>query len=228
MKNLKTYFWGIALIIIGVVLGLNQLNITQINIFFEGWWTLFIIVPFFIDFFEGDDKTSSLIGMGVGIALLLAARDIISFEIIWKLALPTILITWGLSIVFKDTLNTKINKKIKEINKKNGENLDSTHFTTFGGDEIKVENENFDGANLTAVFGGLDYDLSNITIKKDCVINCVAIFGGIDIIAPKNVNIMVKSASLFGGVSNKKHQNDEKTKTIYINASCIFGGVEIK
>ena len=37
------------------------------------------------------------------------------------------------------------------------------------------------------------------------------------------------STPIFGGVENK-HENsdDKKSKTLYINATCVFGGVEIK
>lgn len=36
---------GLLLLVIGVVILLNALNILPINIFFNGWWTLFLIVP---------------------------------------------------------------------------------------------------------------------------------------------------------------------------------------
>lgn len=49
--------WGLVFIILGVIFGLNALEITNINIFFSGWWTLFIIVPSFIDLFKKNDKT---------------------------------------------------------------------------------------------------------------------------------------------------------------------------
>ena len=56
-----------------------------------------------------------------------------------------------------------------------------------------------------------------------------SVFGGIDILVPDNVVIKTKSTSIFGGVENKKEvTNDENKTTIYVNATCIFGGVEIK
>ena len=39
----------------------------------------------------------------------------------------------------------------------------------------------------------------------------------------------VSSNSIFGGVSEKKHNPDNAgAVTLYINATCIFGGVDIK
>ena len=43
MKNISKGLWGIVLIAIGVVIGLNSFGVANIDIFFDGWWTLFII-----------------------------------------------------------------------------------------------------------------------------------------------------------------------------------------
>ena len=46
MKKFRNILWGLVLIILGLIFGGNALGITDINLFFDGWWTLFIIVPF--------------------------------------------------------------------------------------------------------------------------------------------------------------------------------------
>ena len=117
MNKISNLLWGFVFIIIGVVFGLNALEITDINIFFDCWWTLFIIVPCFIGLFKDDDKSSNLIGLIIGLCLLLGCQDIIEFAIIWKLMIPAILVMIGLSFIFKDTLNSKVNKEIKKLNK---------------------------------------------------------------------------------------------------------------
>ena len=52
------------------------------------------------------------------ITIFLGCQDIINFDLIWKLALPTILVIIGLSIIFKDTLGGKVNDEIKKLNEK--------------------------------------------------------------------------------------------------------------
>ena len=83
MEKAKAIIFGLILIIIGVILGLNSLEITNINIFFDGWWTLFIIIPCFIGLLNDKEKTGSLIGLCIGICLLLASLDVINFDLIW-------------------------------------------------------------------------------------------------------------------------------------------------
>ena len=228
MKKIGNILWGIVFIIIGVIIGLNALDITHINIFFSGWWTLFIIIPCFIDLFNDKDKTGDIIGIIVGVILLLCAQNILSFAIVWKLAIPTILIVLGISIIFKSSINSKLNKEIDKLKQKS--NAENEYCSTFSSQDIKFDNQEFQGANLTAVFGGVRADLRNAIINEEQVINCSAIFGSIEIIPSDEINIKVKTTSIFGGVSNsrKNKEINNELKTVYINAMCLFGGVSIK
>ena len=226
MNNIKNILWGIILVIIGVIIGLNTIGITDIDIFFDGWWTLVIIVPCFIGLFTNKDKTGNIIGLLVGVILLLGMQNIIDFNLIWKLLLPSIIVIIGLSLIFKNTFNSKINNEIKKLNNKNTK--DNEYCATFSGQRIDFPNEEFKGATLNSVFGSITCDLREAKIKEDVVINASSVFGGIDIIVPDDVNIKIKSNSNFGGVNNKKKNNEDKKYTIYVNASCLFGGVDIK
>ncbi len=204
------------------------LGITNINIFFDGWWTLFIIIPCFIGLFKEREKTGNIIGLLIGTALLLCCQNILNFDMIWKLAFPAILIVIGISFIFKDTFNHKVSEEIKKLNDK--KTKDGGYCATFSGQDVNFDGEKFNGTDLTAVFGGVKCDLRNAIIENDVVINSSSIFGGIDIYVPDNVKVKVKSSSIFGGVDEKKRNQVENKEahTIYINATCIFGGVDIK
>ena len=227
MKKFGNVLWGIVLIVIGLIIGGNALGITNINIFFDGWWTLFIIIPCFIGLFKDNEKTGNLIGLLIGVALLLACQDVLDFDLIWKLAFPAILVAIGLSIIFRDTLGGKVSSEIKKLNeKRSGEN---SYCATFAGQNVNFDGEKFTGADLTAVFGGVKCDLRNAIIDSDVVINASSTFGGIEIFVPSDVKIKIKSTPIFGGVENKANTKPtENSHTIYINSTAVFGGVEIK
>ena len=227
MKRISDIIWGLILIIIGVILGGNALDIFNINLFFDGWWTLFIIVPTFIGLVTEKDKTGNIIGLIIGLLLLLSCRGLFDFKLIWKLIFPLIFVIIGLSLIFKNNINKEVNEKIKKLN----ENLSSNdgYTATFSGQNLNFDGEEFKGSNLNAIFGGIKLDLRKAIINEDIVINASSIFGGIDIYIPDNCKVKIKSNSIFGGVSNNKKCNvDDNSYTIYINASCMFGGVEIK
>jgi len=225
MKKTSNLLWGTLFIIVGLIFGLNALEITNINIFFKGWWTLFIIIPCFIGLFNEKNKTGNIIGVLIGICLLLASNDIIRFEIIFKLIFPTILVVIGVSLIFKDTINNKVKKEIKKLNKTN----DKEYYATFGAQTLNYDKEEFNGCDMNAVFGGITCELEEAIIKEDTIINASSIFGMITIKVPKDVKVKITSTPIFGGVSDeRKEKNNDSKKVLYINATCLFGGVEIK
>lgn len=227
MKKFSNILWGLLFIILGVIIGLNSFGITDINLFFDGWWTLFIIIPCTIELFRSRDKTGNLIGIAVGVALLLACQDILTFDMLWKLMLPAILVIIGLSLVFKDVLFGKKSASFKRSSDKVGQ--EDTHFAAFSGKDIKYDGQIFYGNDLTAVFGSITCDLRNAVIEEDVIINANVTFGGIDILVPAGINVEVKSTAIFGGVSDKRRSDSALTSpTVYVSGICLFGGVDIK
>ena len=96
MKNLKRIIFGIILVVAGTIFALNALEITDIDIFFEGWWTLFIIVPCFLNLVSGHDVAGNIAGLTLGVLLLLCTRDILDWSMMWKLFIPAIVVIIGL------------------------------------------------------------------------------------------------------------------------------------
>ena len=225
MKKASSVLWGIVLIAAGIILALNVLNITNIDIFFDGWWTLFIIVPCSIGLFTEREKTGNIVGIAVGVFLLLCCQDILSFAMLWKLLVPAIIVIIGLKMVLVGLFGNKANEIMKKLRMEGKE--PKSGCAVFSGCDLNYSGAVFEGAELTAVFGGLNCDLRGAIIEKDCAIQVSAIFGGIDIFVPAGINVKVSSNSIFGGVSNKTaaHQN---APTLYISGTCMFGGVEIK
>lgn len=227
MKKVSKILWGVALILVGGIFALNAFGITNVEVFFDGWWTLFIIVPCFIGIFNEREKTGNIIGLLIGVFLLLCCQNVLGFDMLWKLAIPTIIVIIGLKLILTAIFGDRATKMIVESHQ-NGDNV-KTGCATFSGQDLNYDGEVFEGAELSAVFGGVKCDLRNAIIEKDCAITASAIFGGIDIYVPDNVNVKISSNSIFGGVSEKKHRPYmEGAITLYINATCIFGGAEIK
>ena len=115
MKKISSVIWGIVLIAAGALFALNALNITNIDIFFDGWWTLFIIVPCAVGLFTEREKTGNIIGIAVGVFLLLCCQDILSFSMLWKLLVPAIIVIIGLKMVFTGLFGNKANEIIAKI-----------------------------------------------------------------------------------------------------------------
>jgi len=226
MKKMNRILWGIVLIAIGAVLALKVCGV-EVDIFIEGWWTFFIIIPSAIGLFTEREKLGNLIGILIGVLLLLAARDVITFGFAWKLMVPAIIILVGLKLVF----GAFFHKKGEDVYRKRTESGKPLKNGTavFGGTEMRFDGEVFDGAELNAVFGGVNCDLRGAEITGDCVINACAVFGGIDIFVPDGINVKIDSTSIFGGASDEKKRPFQADRpTVYIRATALFGGVDAK
>lgn len=211
----ENILWGVLLIIVGVLFLGKNLEWWNINIFFDGWWTLLIIFFSIRGLFDKNSRTWSFITLVLGILMLLACQEVIAWNMIWKILIPILIIIIGLSLMFD-------NKKGKKINRKNAKQ----YVAVFSGIDEKIQEIESD-FNAVAVFGGIELDLREAKLKKDIVIEAVTVFGGIDIKAPKNIKLVINGLPIFGGVENKYEDNTESDITIHLNYTCIFGGIDI-
>ena len=108
-------------------------------------------------------------------------------------------------MIFKDTFNKK----------KHRQNI--------------YDNQLYIGGNYDVTFNGLILDLSKAYLNEETNITISTLFGGVDLYLPDDVNIQIQSSNFLGGVDLHKRENKiENTKVIYLNARCIFGGINIK
>ncbi len=221
MKRGNKILWGVLLVAVGVFFGLRALGILSFQILFDGWWTLFIIVPCFVGLFTERDKWGNGIGLLVGVLLLLCCQDVLTFSVLWKLVLPLLALLSGLRLIFGG---------IKGENSPPMGATPRSGCAVFSGSELRFDNERFEGAELTAVFGGVECDLRGAIIPEDCTVRATAVFGGVDIFLPDTVNVQLRSSSLFGGVSDKKRPRPaiSGAPTLYIQGNSLFGGVDLK
>ncbi len=232
MRNTQKIILGIALVLVGIIFALNALGIFEIDIFFPGWWTLFIIIPSFVGLFGKHDRFGSLIGLAIGVALLLSAQNIIDLSLLWKLFVPIILILFGIKIIFNTSRNRQTSETINNL--RNNGLSHGKDTVAFSSQNINYDGKVFEGAALDAVFGSISLDLRNAIFEQDSVITASAIFAGIDIIVPNYVQVKIESNSIFGAVSDKRnysnYQNPQADSaiTLYVEGTCLFGGVDIK
>lgn len=101
MDNLGKKIWGLIITVVGVIVGLNAMGVTDINIFFDGWWALIMIIPAVVDIIRYGFNIGSVVLLILGVACLLYAQGLFNFDIIRKLFFPAVLIFLGLTMMFK-------------------------------------------------------------------------------------------------------------------------------
>lgn len=214
--------WGLILIAVGLLLGLNQMDVLPFDLFFDGWWSLFIIVPGAMALIFDKDKWGGAIGLLFGVFFLLSAQEVLNIDLLWKLILPVLIVLWGLKLVFGKRSKTK-EQPVSVC-------ADASRcVAVFSGQEMRCDGKPFHGAKLVAVFGGVDVFAASAIITEDCAVEVAAVFGGVDLYLPAGVNVEVTSGGIFGGVENLHAAPPiEGAPTVYVKAAAVFGGVDIK
>ncbi len=278
-RNTAGIVLGLLFLVIGAgyladVLGL----VDEFTIFFDGWWTLFIIVPCFCGLLgKGDGKVGYLIGIAIGLFLLLWAQEVVNSDKLFTLLVACVFGLLGVNLLLpkKQREYRKPEQRTDRFDRgadtASHGNVGTEAYTTtaagvvfedaptvtvepdgtestsggnaagvedkivcaavFAGRDIHVDNSSFSGADLSAVFGGIDMNLKNAVVTRNVTIEVKAVFGGISLIMPPNVRVVVEVTPILGGVDNGTRTPlgaDENTPTIYVRGTCIFGGVDIK
>ena len=231
--NRNKVIWGSALVLFGIAW--IVCIILHVNILFEGWWTMFIIIPSICGLLGNRDKTGPAIGLGVGVLLLLAEQNVIDWDMFWKIGLAVLVIALGLGMMFGNTVSKITSKKREEDNvspfeilNRDGKNIRVVN-ASFGEQNLSFGGEIFEGADVTASFASVHLDLRGATISEDVEMKVNCKFAGLVIYAPNDLLVKVTADSTFGGVDDKRRIIlSNQTRTLYISGSCVFSGIEIK
>lgn len=224
MKKLFGIVLGILVIAVGVLFALDALGVMTAEISFDGWWTLFIIVPGICSFWQSKDKIGSAIWVLIGILLFFAAQGFYEYDIAWKMILTLVIISAGIKLIKKS-----LGVKGEEVHgTDSGETTEcmamfSSKESDYSGNDVML-------ARVGAVFGGAKCNLSNAKLCNGAQLNVFCLFGGADIVVPENVQVKINTFCLFGGVADKRavKKYDEQSIVLNINGFCIFGGADIK
>ena len=218
--------WGFIFILAGILYILNEF----FGLPFDIWdlWPLLIILPSINSMLKKGPRVGNIIFFFLGLAILLDSMNIVNDRILDKLFIPICLIVIGIAFIFRERIFDKSEPKNVGggfFNQGDGDSYTSI----FSANKVNLPHDVFNGAEITAIFGAVELNMRDAVITNDAVINCTTIFGGADILVPAGVNIKVSGLPIFGGVKDKsiKYEN-ENAPTLYINATCMFGGVTVK
>lgn len=229
MKQALKIFIGLALVAAGVLWILNILDIFTFSFSMKGWWALFVIVPCLFGLVNDKDKVGPCVGIGVGVLLFLAARDVITWHMMWQLALALLAIGLGVQVLFfKGCCHCHQEKCACQTLSRDGKDIRHIE-SSFGKQDLSFAGERFEGADVESSFGGLTLNLKGAVIADEAFINLNVGFSGVTIIVPEGLAVKIAVNSGFGGVSDKRRTRvDNGTPTLIITGKVGFGGVEIK
>ncbi|WP_293786999.1 LiaF domain-containing protein [uncultured Pedobacter sp.] len=239
LKNSGRVWSGFIIIIIGLAFLLNNMGLNIPRWIFS--WSNFLIL---LGVFLGVRRNFK--GIGWLVLILIGAYNTLiripglAFDLS-KYALGLGLVIVGGFLIFRPKNSCAAKRKDKKkadfdfegaTDKETVNNNDVIDvMAVFGGSHQTVYTKNFQGGDITAVFGGADIVMTQADFQETVSLDVTAVFGGIKLIVPQNWAIKSNVTALFGSVEDKRSHVmpvAELKKTLILDGTALFGGIEIK
>ncbi|MBN1107307.1 MAG: hypothetical protein JXA55_00990 [Bacteroidales bacterium] len=219
---------GVVLVLTGLALVIKNTGLFPDfidNIVFS--WPMLLIVIGLVMTLGSTEKTGGIIVMAVGgffMIPLIFRETFHMYNMFW----PSIFIIVG--IIFIVTKRKGWNA-VSRTGRDGDDVID--YVNVFSGDERQVVSQNFQGGKVTAVFGGIDLDLTKARLAPGKnVLEMACVFGGATIIVPDNWFITLEVTPVLGGFSDSRKLvpgvTVDSSSQLIIRGAVVFGGGEIK
>jgi predicted membrane protein len=221
--------------LIGAVLVLAGLFLVIRNTgFFPGFiddvifsWPMLLVVIGLVMTLGATEKTAGVIVMAVGgffMIPLIFRETFHMYNMFW----PSIFIIVGVIFI---------------ISRRRGWNAVSSkgivgddyvdYVNVFSGGERQIVSQNFRGGKISAVFGGIELDLTKASLATGVSeLEIACIFGGATIIVPDDWWVTIEVTPILGGFSDSRKLSPgravDSSKHLLIKGAVIFGGGEVK
>jgi len=190
-------------------------------------WPMLLVAIGLVMTLGASEKTGGIIVMAVGgffMIPLIFRETFHMYNMFW----PSIFIIVGIIFI---------------VSRRRGWNAISTkgvagddyidYVNVFSGGERQIVSQNFKGGKVTAVFGGIELDLTKANLAtgvSELEIACV--FGGATLIVPDDWHITIEVTPVLGGFSDSRKlipgRTVDPSKHLLIRGAVVFGGGEVK
>jgi predicted membrane protein len=221
-RSMGTAICGLGILLFGVLLTLDNLNVVDIGDYWRFWPVLLIGLGLSHLLSSGEGRK---IGWGTllilaGSIFLLDNLGQISWNVwdLWPVALVFVggNVLWG-------ALRTRTKKKASN----SASQFEAT--AILGGVSRRITSHNFRGGQATALLGGCELDLREAVIQDGpAEIEVFAFWGGIEMRVPQEWDVQVKGTAILGGVEDKTNTIGDGSQVLVISGTAFMGGVEIK
>lgn len=215
---------GMVIATVGVLFLLDAAGALDAGDVIDRWWPSVIVAAGLLTLAERPPAylRGAILTAG-GIVGLLFTTGVLDHTA-WKYVWPVAVIVAGLAVMAHWSGRTI------PAGSRSDDVISST--SMFGGAELASADQQFRGAWLTAIFGGITLDLREARpAAGGASVNATVAFGGIDVLVPKGWRVTVKCVPIFGGVDDKTDRSDPlpaDAPVLHIDAVTVFGGVSVK
>jgi predicted membrane protein len=237
MKVKSKDWFGIFLIAIGILWIADNFLFFDFNLreLLFSWDTIFIIIGLVL-LSNSRNSTVGIIFIVIGAFGMLNSFAPFNLHFRFRDYWPILLIIIGFLILSRKK-SVPISVHTKEETKDQSGNQESYYGDTidesmvFNSTNRLITSENFKGGRISAVFGSVKINLYNAKLAAgENSLDLTCVFGGCEIIVPKNWKVIVNVTSIFGGFDDKRYLTPDSNYTegvLIIQGTVLFGGGEI-
>jgi Domain of unknown function (DUF5668) len=208
---------GLFVMAAGLALALDSLGLLDAGAIFR-FWPLALVAVGVVKWLSPARQTmSALFWIVAGCAMLLMTLGYMQFGGIWAMLLFII----GANIAWK-ALRPVANPSDPSAA------LDLLQF--MGGTKTVITSADFRGGQATAVMGGCEIDLRHASMPEGraAVLDTFAFWGGIEIRAPDDWEVISQGTAALGGFVNNARSQPGAKRRLIVTGLAIMGGVEVK
>lgn len=221
---------GLIVVLAGVILLLNNLEVTKVNI--VQFWPVLLIVWGFSALFSG---SRNLGAQGISLFVVLLGVTFLANNLGWadinvgnvfRIIIPVLIILLGASLFFGRPFAGK-----------------STLAILGGVERGKNAPWEFESGSYFAFMGGIELDLRHAVIPEgESFLDLTTFMGGIEIRVPKDLPVEADGFAVLGGVEffgkgsggiigsirNTQNITTNSTRVLKIQSRAVMGGIDIK
>jgi predicted membrane protein len=223
---------GLCIVTIGVALTLDNLGWVETHHLLR-FWPMAIVLVGLAKFLQAEDNSGRVFGgilMFVGVALLGDVLNIFELWAWWPVAMILLGVVM-ISRAFRGTPAHAATIAGGVAGGAAGSTSDGviSELAFWSGVQRRVASPVFRRADLTAIMGGIEFDLRHASLSGgEAVIDVFAMWGGIEIIVPPDWAVSNQVVPVMGGAEDKSTGTQASTNRLTIRGVAIMGGVEIK
>jgi predicted membrane protein len=220
---------GFVLVLVGLFLVLRNTGFFPDfidNIVFS--WPMLLVAIGLVMTLGSSDKTAGVIVMAVGgffLIPMIFRETFHAYNMFW----PSIFIIIGIIFIV-----SRARGGGSPVISKGATGDDFIDYVNiFSGGERQIVSQNFKGGKLTAIFGGMEIDLTKASLapgRNDLEIACI--FGGATFIVPDDWAVNIEVTPILGGFNDSRKLSPgrivDPSKQLVIKGAVIFGGGEVK
>ncbi|MGW4060810.1 LiaF transmembrane domain-containing protein [Amycolatopsis sp. NPDC004747] len=212
MKLVRSWI-GLVLLVLGVFGILDAAGVAGFEVTAGRWWPV-AIIGFGLAVLWSQRRLTFVPAVitVVGIALLAGQLQWTDKDLFW----PAMLLVIGIAVL------AGLRRRPASPR---GESM-----VVFGGAKAVDRSAHLKHADVSAIFGGSTLDLRQAHIDDQATVDAFALFGGVDVLVPKDWRVELGGLPILGGYEDKTTGDGSlapDAPLLKVNATAVFGGVKV-